>query len=114
MEVYYTMAFETDLGKTVTIRISKATPDLPKSIAERKKNPFPKIHNPAYLQKVREMMQAVINTPNAPLFSILNKKSLNHESPMPWYGQLMAQPQKLAYFLQINAWLTKYNVEIKL
>ena len=27
------MAFETDLGKTVTIRISKATPDLPRSIA---------------------------------------------------------------------------------
>ena len=33
VEVYYSMAFETDFGKTVTVRVSKATPDLPRSVA---------------------------------------------------------------------------------
>ena len=30
----------------------------------------------------------------------------------PWYGQLMAAPQMMAYVLQLNDWLRKYSVEI--
>ena len=29
MDVYYAMVFETDLGKTVSVRVTKAVPDLP-------------------------------------------------------------------------------------
>ena len=32
MEVYYALAFETDLGTTLNIRISNAEPDLPQSV----------------------------------------------------------------------------------
>ena len=32
----------------------------------------------------------------------------------PWYGQLMAGPQMLAYMLQVNYWLEKYQVRILL
>lgn len=85
---------------------------LPEKIINRKKSPFPKTHNPAYLQKVTDLMQALLNAPAAPLFEILNRQNLNAESPTPWYGQLMMRPQALAYFLQINAWLEKYNVDI--
>ena len=28
----------------------------------------------------------------------------------PWYGQLMAAPQMLAYLLQINFWLETYSL----
>lgn len=30
----------------------------------------------------------------------------------PWYGQLMAGPQLIAYYIQINYWLKKYDVNI--
>ena len=30
----------------------------------------------------------------------------------PWYGQLMAGPQMIAYILQVNYWLQKYRVKI--
>ena len=32
----------------------------------------------------------------------------------PWYGQLMAGPQMIAYVLQINYWMKKYQIQIKL
>ena len=30
----------------------------------------------------------------------------------PWYGQLMAGPQMLAYLLQVNFWLKTYHIEV--
>lgn len=32
----------------------------------------------------------------------------------PWFGQLMAGPQLLAYLLQINTWLLRYNIYLDL
>lgn len=29
----------------------------------------------------------------------------------PWFGQLMAGPQMLAYFLQVNAWMEDYGLQ---
>ncbi|MCL2204164.1 MAG: asparagine synthase (glutamine-hydrolyzing) [Defluviitaleaceae bacterium] len=87
---------------------------LPEKILLRKKSPFPKTHNPAYLLKVQDMMQNLLNTPGAPLFEFLERKGLNNDTPTPWYGQLMTRPQTLAYFLQINAWLERYAIDIAL
>ena len=30
----------------------------------------------------------------------------------PWYGQLMAGPQMMAYVLQINYWMKAYDIEL--
>ena len=87
---------------------------LPEKIYNRKKAPFPKTHNPAYMQKITDLMQQLLNTKSAPLFEILNRQHLNAASEANWYGQLMARPQMLAYFLQINAWLEKYDINIAL
>ena len=32
----------------------------------------------------------------------------------PWYGQLMAGPQMMAYLIQINFWLSHYRITLKL
>ena len=32
----------------------------------------------------------------------------------PWYGQLMAAPQMIAYLIQVNYWLEKYHIKIEL
>ena len=28
----------------------------------------------------------------------------------PWFGQLMAGPQMIAYFLQVNDWMERYGI----
>ena len=28
----------------------------------------------------------------------------------PWFGQLMAGPQMIAYMLQVNDWMKKYKI----
>ena len=30
----------------------------------------------------------------------------------PWFGQLMAGPQMMAYLIQIDAWMRRFGLEI--
>lgn len=91
---------------------------LPNEILYRKKSPYPKTYNPAYEKLLSNRLLDVIANPNAPILPLLDKKKIVSflKSPSdygkPWYGQLMAGPQMLAYLLQINYWLEKYDIEI--
>jgi len=88
---------------------------LPEKIINRKKSPFPKTHNPGYTMRVQDMLKEVLNDPNAPIFEILSKDALEELSTSAnatnWYGQLMSYPQTIAYFLQINAWMSMYCIK---
>lgn len=90
---------------------------LPEEILWRKKSPYPKTHNPVYLNIVSKMLRDVIENPSSPLLTFIKKteleKLLKEDKNEPWYGQLMTTPQTIAYFLQINYWLEKYNITIK-
>jgi len=87
---------------------------LPAQILTRKKSPFPKTHNPAYMSRVTDMIKTVLQDSAAPVLEIIPRKAIesliNEETNQPWYGQLMTVPQTIAYFLQINAWMKEYNV----
>lgn len=87
---------------------------LPDEVLWRKKSPYPKTHNPKYLQAVRGALQNVLSDPSAPILSLLRKEKLQElltqEVATPWYGQLMTTPQTIAYFLQLNYWLKEYRV----
>lgn len=90
---------------------------LPMEVLWRKKSPYPKTWNPAYLNAVREMLQTVLQNPDAPLLRIARREALEQlmqaaETPTPWYGQLMTTPQTIAWFVQLNYWLEKYRVEL--
>ncbi|GHU79543.1 asparagine synthetase [glutamine-hydrolyzing] 3 [Clostridia bacterium] len=89
---------------------------LPEEVLWRKKSPYPKTHNPAYLAAVSERLRDVLRSPNAPLLQIVRKdeleKLLASDNQTPWYGQLMTTPQTIAYFLQLDYWLRKYRVRI--
>lgn len=89
---------------------------LPSEILWRKKSPYPKTHNPGYLNAVSQRLSDVISDPNAPILSLVKKESLENLTKTtletPWYGQLMTVPQTIAYFLQVNYWLKKYKVKI--
>lgn len=93
---------------------------LPNEIAWRKKSPYPKTHNPLYLQLTSEGAKRVLNDKTSPLYSILNKQGVTDiiENPdgisSPWYGQLMRAPQILAYIAMVDFWFKKYKVEIVL
>jgi asparagine synthase (glutamine-hydrolysing) len=90
---------------------------LPDSVLFRKKSPFPKTHDPKYLQIVKNRFCDMLDDANAPIFDIVDKASLQAlpEQPFswPWYGQLMGLPQTLAYMLQLNFWLMHYRVRIR-
>lgn len=91
---------------------------LPEEILWRKKSPYPKTHNPAYLAAVRQELQKVLDNQNAPLFTIVKRDAVQQlmtaDLREPWYGQLMTTPQTIAYFVQMNYWLEKYNIQIKI
>ena len=89
---------------------------LPDKVLWRKKSPYPKTHNPEYLKLVSDMLSDIINNPSSKIFEFIKKeelqKLLNTNRNEPWYGQLMTTPQTIAYFVQINYWLEKYNISI--
>lgn len=91
---------------------------LPKEILWRKKSPYPKTYDPAYEKLLGDQLKEVLADTNAPIRALLDTKKvtafLNSPSDYgkPWYGQLMAGPQMLAYMLQVNYWLKKYQIQI--
>ncbi len=88
---------------------------LPDEVLWRKKSPYPKTHNPAYLNAVSNLLTEIINDSSSPLLQFIKKEKLlellSANNPQPWYGQLMTTPQTIAYFIQFNYWLKKFNVK---
>ena len=94
---------------------------LPEEIVKRKKSPYPKTHNPTYLNTVKQMLTEIMKNTNSPINSLLNRdyiiEILNTDGKAfsrPWFGQLMTGPQLIAYLCQVNMWLEKYQPKIEL
>ena len=91
---------------------------LPDEVLFRRKSPYPKTYHPEYEKRLGAMLLEVMNDPAAPIRSLIDGAKLKHflETPSdygrPWYGQLMAGPQMLAFMLQVNYWLEKYQIQI--
>lgn len=92
---------------------------LPKEIIYRKKSPYPKTHNPVYTSLVCKMMDEILEDKSSPILEIIDKNAVKEivltkgqSYKTPWFGQLMAGPQLIAYLIQVNIWLKEYNVNI--
>ena len=92
---------------------------LPEDIIYRKKSPYPKTHNPVYTDLVCNVMNEVLKDNTSPILNIIDKDKVKEivdtkgrSYKKPWYGQLMTGPQMIAYLIQINNWLKKYNVKL--
>ncbi|MDR1927628.1 MAG: asparagine synthase (glutamine-hydrolyzing) [Oscillospiraceae bacterium] len=87
---------------------------LPESVLFRQKSPYPKTYHPAFERLLAARMRDVLANPNEPLHTYVDRKKAERflsapaDYGKPWFGQLMAAPQRVAYFLQVNAWLKKY------
>ena len=87
---------------------------LPDKILHRKKSPYPKTHNPEYEKTVYSYLKERMDK-NSPINDIIDKKVLSavlKEENHTWFGQLMSRPQLIAWLLQLDYWLEKYNVNI--
>ena len=88
---------------------------LPDEVLYRRKSPYPKTHHPLYRSLIYGALQELLERPQAPIFRLMDRDAMAHyiesEPAWPWYGQLMAMPQTMAYFLQINHWMEHYGVE---
>ena len=94
---------------------------LPSEIVDRKKSPYPKTHNPTYLAKVKGMLSKIMEDKNAPINNLLNREYIlqiletdGKAFTRPWFGQLMVGPQLMAYLIQVNQWLEKYEPKIEI
>ena len=91
---------------------------LPEELLYRKKSPYPKTYHPGYEALLKKRLTDIVNDPNAPITPLIEKKKVlafleaPKELGKPWFGQLMAGPQLMAYFIQINDWMKKYHLSV--
>lgn len=91
---------------------------LPEELLMRKKSPYPKTYDPKYEKLLKQKLKEILSRPDAPIHALVDADKVYRfmEAPAeygkPWFGQLMAAPQLLAYMLQINEWLEKYRPKI--
>lgn len=103
-------------GVTKSLLIAAGKDLLPDEVLHRKKSPYPKTYDPQYEYLLKSRMADILSSPNEPIHTIMDKEKvfafLNTPSDYgrPWYGQLMAGPQMIAYMLQINYWMKKYSL----
>lgn len=89
---------------------------LPPRLLYRKKSPYPKTYSPVYEELLAKRFRQMLDDAQAPVHRFLDRKKAERflEQPKdygkPWFGQLMAGPQMLAYFLQINCWMKQYGI----
>lgn len=91
---------------------------LPEEVLFRKKSPYPKTYDRAYEELLAKWVKELLLDASSPVRDFLDIKKTERflKAPSdygaPWYGQLMAAPQLLAYLLQIHYWLKEYQIEI--
>jgi asparagine synthase (glutamine-hydrolysing) len=90
---------------------------LPDEVLSRRKSPYPKTHNPTYLETVRLWFERLIDDSSSPLRQLVNIDSIhtliNTKASAfnpAWFGQLMGGPQLFAYLIQVNTWLKEYKI----
>lgn len=94
--------------------------DLPDAVLYRRKSPYPKTYDPNYERMLSDELRRVMKEKEAPVNQLIDQKKVEKflESPKdygkPWYGQLMAGPQMIAYLLQINYWMEHYQIRLEL
>ena len=89
---------------------------LPPQLLYRKKSPYPKTYSPVYEALLTERFKQILADPKAPVRRFLDPQKAARflaqpkDYGKPWFGQLMAGPQMLAYILQINYWMVRYGI----
>ena len=93
---------------------------VPHDVLFRKKSPYPKTYHPAYEKLLQDSLREIITDTASPLHHFVDKNAVlsfidtKKDLGSPWYGQLMAGPQMMAYLIQIDFWMREYHIEVDL
>ena len=90
---------------------------LPEDVRNRPKSPYPKTHNPLFERLAREKLRSILRRPDAPIHSLVDTQTLEDgllrdagDYGRPWFGQLMAGPQMIAYLIELNIWMERFGL----
>jgi asparagine synthase (glutamine-hydrolysing) len=86
---------------------------LPDKILWRKKSPYPKTHNPKYMQSVLTLLNERLKR-GGYLKEFLKRDALDAvlEKEQTWFGQLMSSPQLVAWLIQLDCFMEEYSVNL--
>ncbi len=91
---------------------------LPDAVLHRKKSPYPKTYDPEYTALLKARFGEIVHDASSPLRPIIDVSACERfmadpvQTGKPWFGQLMAGPQLLAYFIQIDFWMRRYGLSV--
>lgn len=91
---------------------------LPETVLYRRKSPYPKTYDRQYETLLSMRVRDIMADPGSPVQQFLDPKKVEaflsgpSDYGKPWYGQLMAGPQMLAYMIQIDYWMKKWNIAL--
>lgn len=111
---------KTKQGEVKHLLREYASKFLSDEIRLRKKSPYPKTYDPTYENMVNSALLQELSQSDCPLHAFVDKTKVlefcgsSKDLGKPWYGQLMAGPQLVAYYLQICYWLKEYKVAIEI
>lgn len=114
--VPWSMKYQNGLEKTLLRDACKYL--LPDRLLHRKKSPYPKTYSPNYEHMLAARLSGLLKKSDARITPLLDthKTEVFLTSPKdygkPWFGQLMAAPQMMAYLIQIEYWMEKYDLSI--
>lgn len=93
---------------------------VPEEVLFRRKSPYPKTYHPAYEKLLQDSLREIITDSASPLHHFVEKDAVlsfideKKDLGTPWYGQLMAGPQMMAYLIQIDFWIKEYKIQVNL
>jgi asparagine synthase (glutamine-hydrolysing) len=93
---------------------------VPDEVLYRRKSPYPKTYDVEYENILRNAVVGMLSDTRSPLRELVDSRKVidfiqrPSDYGKPFYGQLMAGPQLLGYLLQVNYWLTKYDVDFSI
>ncbi|NLD59356.1 MAG: asparagine synthetase B [Clostridiales bacterium] len=89
---------------------------LPEPLVYRKSSPYPRTCSPEYARMAVDLMREMLADRTNPILVFVDPDALEgaFSTDAPWFGQLMAGPQMLAYLWQVNFWMRSRRVEVSL
>lgn len=93
---------------------------LPNEVLYRKKNPYPKTYHPKYTELVRQNLTQRLGNKESIIHKLFDKSKITAlietggtSFKVPWFGQLMAGPQLLAFLIQLDMWFIQYEIQLE-
>jgi asparagine synthase (glutamine-hydrolysing) len=93
---------------------------LPEDVRLRRKSPYPKTHNPSFLNATRAWAQEVVEDPASPVRAFLDlervREAIRTDAATlapAWFGQTMGAAQWFAYVGMTDAWMRQYGVSVR-